>query len=93
MNINFIKKIGKFSTFGIKPDLTVLFDLPAEKGLRRCGKVKDRIERRHLNYHRRVRSGYLELARLEPKRIKVIKVDGSKKKIQKKIKDLVLNVI
>lgn len=93
MDIDFIKRAGSFVSAGIKPDLTVLFDLPAEQGLRRCGKVKDRIERRRLNYHRRVRSGYLKLARLAPERIKVIKVDGSKKKIQNKIKGLVLNVI
>jgi len=93
MDIGFIRKIGAFATGAIKPDLTILFDLPTETGLKRCGKTKDRIENRPLGYHRRVRNGYLKLARSFPARIKVVNGRDSKEKIQKNIRKLVLDVI
>lgn len=78
VDIDFIKQIGRAVTRGITPDLTLLFDIEIEKGLSRKGKVKDRIEERSLQYHSKVRRGYLELARQEPHRIKVIPVGKSK---------------
>lgn len=89
INIKHIKQIGSIVTGGLKPDLTLLLDLPAEKGLRRAGVFKDRIERRPLNFHEKVRSGYLKMARLEPKRIKVIRVDDNKTQTQEEIRKLV----
>ena len=81
VDIDFIKRIGKFATQAIEPDLTFLFDIDTKKGLSRKGAVKDRIELRSLDYHRRVRQGYLKLARQERSRIRVIKVDRSKEEI------------
>jgi dTMP kinase len=80
IDINLIKKLGKFATLGIKPDLTFLLDIETKEGLRRAGKIKDRIELKSLKYHRRVRRGYLMLARREPRRIKVIQVKKNGKK-------------
>jgi len=70
-----IKKIGQFATQGIEPDLTLLFDIDIEEGLRRRGKERDRIEQRSLSYHERVRQGYLTMAQQEFSRIKVIHVE------------------
>lgn len=81
VDINAIKKIGAFATQGIAPGLTLLFDIETEKGLSRTNVVKDRIELRSVNYHRRVRKGYLALAKSESKRIRVIKVDQGKEEI------------
>lgn len=81
IDITFIKKLGAFATGGIKPDLTLLFDIDTHKGLSRTNAVKDRIELRSIEYHKRVRKGYLELASKEPKRIKVIQVDAPKEEI------------
>ena len=67
-----ISMMGKFATGDIVPDLTFLLDIAAKEGLRRAGGSKDRIQGRSLTYHRRVRNGYLALARKYPKRIKVI---------------------
>ena len=78
VSIEWIKKIGGFATRGICPDLTFFFDIDAQEGLKRIQRAKDRIEQRALAYHERVRQGYLELARREPARIKVIQ--GSKDK-------------
>lgn len=88
MDIRLIKAIGYFACAGIKPDLTIFMDLPAARGLAACGGIKDRIEKRPLAYHERVRHGYLELARLEPGRIKIIKLDRDKNNTQKKIREL-----
>ena len=81
MDMSFIKTVGKFVTQGISPNLTLLFDIDTKKGLSRINRAKDRIEQRALTYHNKVRNGYLDLARREPKRIKVIKVDKTKEEI------------
>lgn len=93
MDITLIKKIGDFVTQGIKPDLTILLDVSLKKGLGYRANHKDRIEQRPLAYHSCVRKGYFQLARLEPERIKVIKVDEDKSVTQKKIRNLVDNLI
>lgn len=81
VNVDLIQTIGRFATQGIKPDLTLFFDIDVRKGLSRIRRKKDRIERRAVGYHDRVRRGYLKLARKEPRRIKVVKVDGKREDI------------
>lgn len=81
VDVSMIKKIGTFATQGIEPDLTLLFDIETEKGLSRTNQVKDRIELRSLEYHKKVRQGYLAIAKDQPKRVKVIKVDQGKEEI------------
>jgi dTMP kinase len=75
VDIKTIRAIGLFATKGIGPDLTFLLDLDTEEGLRRRGSERDRIEMRSLEYHGKVRKGYLEIARQEPER--VVLIDGS----------------
>jgi dTMP kinase len=56
------------------PDLTLLFDLDPAEGLRRIGGRRlDHFEREALAFHRRVRQGYLEICRAEPKRVRLIR--------------------
>ena len=82
VSMDFIKKIGKVVTQGIRPDLTFVFDIDTKKGLSRTGKIKDRIEQRALAYHNRVRGGYRRMAANEPGRIKLIRVNKTKEEIQ-----------
>ena len=89
MDISLIKNIGYFVTQGIMPDLTILLDVPLKKGLQHRARTCDRIEQRSLAYHWRVRKGYFKLARLQPKRIKIVKVDKDKFVTQDKIRKLV----
>ncbi len=89
IDIKLIKCVGEFATSGIKPDLTIFMELPLEQGLRHRSHCKDRIEMRSLNYHQRVLNGYLKLARSEPKRIKIVKVEEDKNKTQSEIRRLV----
>lgn len=93
VNLDAIKAIGRFATCGITPDLTLLFDIDTAKGLSRKGKIKDRIERRSLQYHNRVRRGYQQLAKENPKRIKLIKVNQGKKEIYKIVRPYVDKVL
>ncbi len=93
INIEFIKYLGGFVTLGISPALTIFLDLPVKKALWAKGKVKDRIEKRNISYHLAVRSGYLKLARREPWRIKIVRVEKDKTLTQEKIKRLAQGVI
>jgi len=73
-----IELLNNISTGGIKPDLTILLDIDTATGLKRARKKGvDRMEEKDLSYHRRVRSGYLKLAKKESGRIRVVRVlDG-----------------
>ena len=70
-----LRSMNDFATGDVRPALTVLLDLPVETGLARAlarSGRKDRIERAPLDFHRRLREGYLELARAEPERFAVV---------------------
>lgn len=89
-----IRLIDKAATKNLKPDLTILLDVDTATGLKRAKKKgADRMEAKTIAYHRRVRQGYLKLARKEPHRIKVIKVREHVKDTQKEVQRIVLNVI
>lgn len=69
-----IRELNVRATGGVMPDLTLLFDLDPAEGLRRIGRRRlDRFEREKLAFHRRVRRGYLEILRAEPKRVRRIR--------------------
>lgn len=73
-----IKKLNDTATGSLKPDITILLDIDTYTGLKRAAsKGTDRMEKKDVNYHKKVRAGYLRLARENPGRIKVIKVAGS----------------
>jgi dTMP kinase len=93
IDIALIQKIGFASTFGIKPDLTILLVTETKKGLNTPGKIKDRIENKSLAYHKRVRQGYLKLAGQEPRRIKIVSQDAMIDKTQDIIRSLVDKII
>ncbi len=71
-----VREICRFASRGLSPRLTLLFDLPVEKGLERAfsriAGREDRFEREHLDFHHRIREGYLTIARQEPGRVKII---------------------
>ncbi len=93
LNLGVIKYIGNFITYSVKPALTIFLDLPIQKGLGYRQLKKDRIEKRSLAYHLRVRKGYLKLAHLEPHRIKIVKVEKNKFETQARIRKLVENYV
>lgn len=69
-----IQALEEWVQRGLKPDLTLLLDLPVEQGLERAGKrsAPDRFESEAHEFFHRIRQAYLDLALAEPQRIKVI---------------------
>jgi dTMP kinase len=73
LDIRTVNEINKISTQGLKPDLTILLDVPPEVGLaRKRSGANDRFEQEALAFHKRVREGFLNLASEEPQRWIVI---------------------
>ena len=77
----FVRALEAVAINGMMPDLTLIFDLTPEEGLRRATKrrgrdVADRFEKEALAVHQRRREAYLEIARREPDRCIVI--DGER---------------
>jgi dTMP kinase len=93
IDLKIIKDIGKLVTKGITPDGTFLLDIDAETGLLRAGKNRDRIERKTLRYHKKVRQGYLAIAKRESDRVKVLSATGDISETQEKIRKIVLSVL
>jgi dTMP kinase len=82
LDLDAVKQINEFSTDGLKPDLTILLDMPSEDGLERKSKYpRDRFETEEIAFHEQVRQGYLQLARNEPKRFFVVDALSSRKNI------------
>ena len=69
--------LNRFATNALSPDLTLLLDGDVEKLSARISSrgIQDRLERESLEFHRKVRQGFLELAKEAPERIKVIDAD------------------
>ncbi|MBN2453155.1 MAG: dTMP kinase [Candidatus Omnitrophica bacterium] len=89
-----IRALDRVSTKGLKPRLTILLDVDTITGLSRAKrKGSDRMEKKDVTYHRRVRSGYLDLARRYHGRIKVIKAGGTIQKTQAMVRREVDRVI
>lgn len=72
-----VSRLNKLATAALKPDLTVLVDVPVKVGQeRKRHTALDRLEREEVQFHERVRAGYLSLAKRAPGRCKI--VDGTK---------------
>ena len=76
LDIEQINMLNNIATSGLKPDLTFIFDIDIDTAQKRVGKNKDRMESAGIEFFKRVRNGYLEIAKQEPERVKVL--DGSK---------------
>ena len=74
IDLALILSIDNIATAGIRPDLTILFDLDAETGLRRNKKMNkvDRLELEDVEFHKKVREGFLKIAEAEPDRVRIV---------------------
>lgn len=89
LDINEINMLNNLATGGKKPDLTLVFDVDVETSMKRVGKEKDRMESAGIDFHNRVRNGYLELATQEPTRIKVLDATKTIEEIHEKVVEIV----
>jgi len=74
-----VRRLSRWATGGLRPDLTVLLDIDPEVGLARAraaGRAQDRLERESLEFHRRVREGFLALADAAPDHYLVVDAAG-----------------
>jgi len=81
-----LEKLYAVTAGDFAPDLTLILDLPVEEGLRRAaarGGHEDRYERMDRDFHERLRSGFLKIARRHPKRCVVVPADGSVAEVRK----------
>jgi dTMP kinase len=93
IDIDTINKINNLATAGLKPDLTVLLDIPVSEGFaRKTGQAPDRFEKEAGAFHRKVRKGYLKLAAEDAQRWLIVDARLSRQEIQRiiweKVSDL-----
>jgi dTMP kinase len=95
-----VRKVIELATEGLKPDLTLFFDLPIEQALSRTasrtetgGEQKNRMDKETTDFYQRVRGAYLELAREESDRFRIIDASLSVEEIHSKVSEMVLNFL
>jgi dTMP kinase len=87
-----LRNIIEFATGGLVPDLTILLDVDVELGLRRRaqdGKL-NRLDSLDVDFYRRVRAGYLEMAHEQPRRWVIIDAGRPFDQVQTAVRQLVL---
>ena len=100
IELKWIDRLNRLSSQGIKPDVTFLLDCPSDVGLNRAlqrnralkQEREERFEREEIQFHRRVRKGYLAIARKEPHRVKVIDTREGEEKVFEKIRKIIDNL-
>jgi dTMP kinase len=88
-----IARLNSWATDGREPDLTILLDMDPEQGLSRRTSSADRLEAEPLDFHRRVRAGFLTLARSKPEHYLVLDAAAPLSEITEQIKDRVREVL
>ena len=82
MNMETVRATNDTATQGLKPDLSILLDIPTEVGLtRKKGSRRDRFEQEEFAFHHRIREGYLKMAAGEPERWLVVDATQDKEKV------------
>lgn len=92
-----IRKIGEFAVMGTLPDLTIILDVEPSVATAReklpAGAGYDRIEKKGIQFQERVRAGFLELAKTDPEKIKVVDASRPAKAVHTEIRKLLAGVI
>jgi dTMP kinase len=98
IDLRLLLRLNEIASGGLTPDITFLLDCPVELGLSRALQRKsqavgvtgkDRFEIENLEFHQKVRQGFLELARAEPARFYIIDASRSEQKVFAAIKEVV----
>ena len=99
---DFIKLVNDYSSMLLKPDLTLLFDLPVEIGLKRATErnnrlekpsATDRFERENVDFHQRIREGYLNIFKNEPDRFRLFDATRNVDIIQEEVRRYIIDFI
>jgi dTMP kinase len=101
VDLKWVERLNRLSSQGIKPDITFLLDCPSDVGLKRAlqrnqmlkKEKEERFEREKIQFHHRVRKGYLSIAKKKPHRVKVIDTREGEGKVFEKIRRIVDELI
>jgi dTMP kinase len=94
IDLKLLEKLNEIATLGIKPDLTFLIDLPEEISFNRLkDKILDRIESEEIEFYKRVRFGYIEIARNEPLRFIILDGTMELQTLKQKVFEIAENLI
>jgi len=96
-----VKVVNSLVAVDLRPDLTILLDLPVETGLKRArernqadaASATSRFEEEDLVFHRRVREGYLEVAAAERGRVKIVPGDQPIEKVARQVQTIVARAL
>jgi dTMP kinase len=102
LDTEIVKMINDFSSMLVRPDITLLFDLPVEIGLRRATErnnqlsepaATDRFERETLDFHTRIRESYLDILKKDPGRFRLIDANRDVDVIQADVRRHIVDFI
>jgi len=101
IDLKWIERLNHLSSQGIRPDVTFLLDCPSDVGLKRAlqrnrtlkQEREERFEREEIQFHQRVRKGYLAIAKKEPHRVRVIDTREGEDKVFERIRKIVDDLI
>ena len=90
-----VRALVKYATGGLVPDLTVLLDVDVEEGLRRKKKDNEwnRMDAYTVEFHRRVRAGYLDMVKAEPGRWVVVDAGKEWQTVQDNLREKIMEFI
>ena len=91
ISLRLIEEFSRFVRGSTVPSLTFVLDIDARRGLRRSGRG-DRVEQKSVSFHEKVRQGFLQLARSNPRRYVILSTRESVTEVRKKI-EAKLNVL
>jgi dTMP kinase len=87
--VAWLDQVGRRAIGGVMPQMTIVLDVPAEVGLSRVRGAKDRMERKALAFHRRVRAGYRRIARAEPRRVVLVDATCAPDAVHRQVLEIV----
>jgi dTMP kinase len=95
LDLTLLRALNEMATDGVRPDMTVLLDVPSEVGLERVAKSRaiDRLEDEAIAFHHRLRDGYLALAAEDPDRFTVVDATQPAQKVHEAICEAVLRCL
>jgi dTMP kinase len=91
-NLNEVRSLVNYATGGLMPDLTILLDIDVEAGLKRKtqnGVEWNRLDAYTVEFHQRVRAGYLEMVRQEPGRWLVVDASREWNAVQEELRKVI----
>lgn len=92
-DIKLLEDLNKIAVNGLYPDLTLLYDVSTETAQQRVGNEKDRMESIGIEFHRKVREGYLQLQQANSDRIKIVNANNDINTVFEDTKKIILSLL